>query len=104
MTPATVEGAAAAGRALDWLGSGELGGLVSRTLVVLTVHAPVQRRLVDAGKVREILRDVGADVQVLGFDRQLAAGAEPAPSRLAYATRTTAIAVAATALRRALTT
>ncbi|MEV5827158.1 hypothetical protein AB0L25_16415 [Spirillospora sp. NPDC052242] len=103
VTPATVEGAAAAGRALDWLGSGELRGLVPRTLVVLTVRSPVHRRLVDVGKVREILRDVGADVVVLEFDRHLAVGAELAPALLSYATRTTAIAIAATALRRSLT-
>ncbi len=103
VTPATAEGAANAGRALDWLGSGDLRGLVARTLVVFTVRSPLGGRPPPiVRRAREILREVGADAVALNYDRHLAVGTTVNPSRLAYTTRVTAIAIAAEALRRAL--
>ncbi|MFD0686796.1 MinD/ParA family ATP-binding protein [Actinomadura fibrosa] len=102
VTPATPEGAASAGRALDYLAAGELRHLVARTVVVFTVPTPNARRLINVGQAREILREVGADALVMNHDRHLAIGTTVDPSRLAYTTRVSAIAIAAAALNRAL--
>jgi hypothetical protein len=90
------------GRALDLLGAGELRGLVPRTLVVFTAHDRRGHRTPDVRPAREILRDVGADVAALNYDRHLAAGTAMDPSRIGYATRVAAMGIAAQALRRAL--
>ncbi|MBT2209591.1 hypothetical protein [Actinomadura sp. NEAU-AAG7] len=103
VTPATPEGAASAGRALDFLSAGPLARVVPRTIVVFTAHHPQgRRRTIDVAKASEILHDVGAEALFLDHDRHLAAGTRMDPARLAYATRVTAIAIAAASLHRAL--
>ncbi|WP_242903157.1 nucleotide-binding protein [Actinomadura terrae] len=103
VAPATVDGAAAVGRVLDWMGSGDLRALLPRTLVVFTSHTPHKAGTVDVDRAAGILAEVGVNTIRLGFDRQLAVGTTLDHARLAYATRLTAIAIAAEALRLALT-
>jgi MinD-like ATPase involved in chromosome partitioning or flagellar assembly len=102
VTPATVEGAANAGRALDWMNASGFRGLVSRTLVVFAAQSPHLGRPADMRKAGEILADAGIGSVRLRFDRQLATGSVLDAGLLAYATRVTAVAIAAEALRRAL--
>ncbi|RFS85498.1 hypothetical protein D0T12_10725 [Actinomadura spongiicola] len=103
VTPATVDGAASVGRALDWMNASGFEGLVSRTVVVFAVQSPHLKRLADVRKAGEILAEAGVASIRLQFDRQLAAGSVLDTGRLAYATRVTAVSIAAEALRRALT-
>ncbi|WP_103935528.1 nucleotide-binding protein [Thermomonospora echinospora] len=99
----TTGGAAGVGRVLDWMSANGLDGLAERTLVVFTVQSPHNDRLVDVPRAAQILAEVGVGAIKLGYDRHVAVGATLDPARLAYATRVTAIAVAAEALRRSLT-
>ncbi|QKW35092.1 hypothetical protein HUT06_14505 [Actinomadura sp. NAK00032] len=102
VTPATVDGAASVGRALDWMNASGFTGLVSRTLVVFAVQSPHLGRLADVKKAGEILAEAGVASVKLRFDRHLATGSVLDTGRLGYATRVTAVAIAAEALRRAL--
>ncbi|MFI0482186.1 hypothetical protein [Actinomadura sp. 9N215] len=103
VTPATVDGAASVGRALDWMNASGFQDLVTRTLVVFAVQSPHLTRLADVRKAGEILAEAGVGSVKLRFDRHLATGSVLDTGRLAYATRVTAIVIAAEALRRALT-
>ena len=103
VTPAPVDGAASVGRALDWMSTSGFAGLVSRTLVVFAVQSPHLARLADVRRAADILAEAGVASVKLHFDRHLATGSVLDTGRLGYATRVTAVAVAAEALRRALT-
>ncbi|WP_433250332.1 AAA family ATPase [Actinomadura nitritigenes] len=102
VTPATPEGAASAGAALDWLGRSNLRGLVPRTIVVFTVHSWTGSRAFDLAGARRILRDAGAEALLLGYDGHLAIGTTIDPEHLGYSARISAIELAAAALRAAL--
>lgn len=96
VTAGTVDGALSANGALDWLAAENRATLIARTLVTLVTHAPHQAT--DLGQARSMLQRHGCGAMELPYDRQLAAGTVLDPSRLAEATRSTAMRVAATLL------
>ncbi|XRQ03342.1 hypothetical protein ACN3XK_42965 [Actinomadura welshii] len=102
VTPATVDGAASVGRALDWMNASGFRDLVSRTVVVFAVQSPHLTRLADVKKAGEILAEAGVGSVKLRFDRHLATGSVLDAGRLGYSTRVAAMVIAAEALRRAL--
>ncbi|MCP2337571.1 AAA family ATPase [Actinomadura rupiterrae] len=102
VAPATVEGARSVGRALDWMGSNGLRGHVPRTVAVFTVKSPHTRRTLDIDGTSAILAEAGVSCLKLDYDRHVASGAPISPPRLAEATSTTAVRLAALALDRAL--
>jgi len=100
-TPATPDGARSAGRALDLVAGSGLGHLIARSVVVFTVKSPHTRKTLDFSGAAAILADVGAGAVRLHYDRHLASTSTLDPGRLAHGTRTTAVRIAAEALRRA---
>ncbi|RAY13177.1 hypothetical protein DPM19_22060 [Actinomadura craniellae] len=102
VAPTTPDGATAVGRVLDWQRSRGLGDLAARTLVVFTVKSPAAKQALDLEGAAGILGEAGAGVQRLGYDRHVAVGTALDPRLMGYATRVTAVRLAAGALRRAL--
>jgi MinD-like ATPase involved in chromosome partitioning or flagellar assembly len=101
ISPATEEGAVSTWQALEWLTNHGHAGLVRRTVVVFTAHSPHAKighrrahELIDAG-IRRV------SVVHLPYDRQLAAGGVVTSDRLAYATRTATMRIAAQVLNAA---
>ena len=99
---ATSDGVSSAGRALDWMAANGLAELRARTVVVFSVHTPHGPQGTDLGRAAGILAEAGIASATLGFDRHMAMGAALDPGRLAYASKVTAVTVAATAIRLAL--
>lgn len=102
VAPATLEGARSVGRALDWMATTGLSAHVPRTVAVFTVKSPHTRRTLDLDGTSAILADVGVTCLRLDYDRHVASGAPISPPRLAEATSTTAVRLAALTLDRAL--
>ncbi|TQN30181.1 MinD-like ATPase involved in chromosome partitioning or flagellar assembly [Haloactinospora alba] len=101
VTPATRDGAVSIGRAFDWMVANGSGSLPARTVVVLVEQAPEEDPTFDAQGAGAILRESGAAVVRIGYDRHLAATAAFDPRLVADATRVAAVRAAAEALRRA---
>ncbi|WP_461030240.1 hypothetical protein, partial [Streptomyces sparsus] len=96
--PATVEGVAATRTVLDWLG-GLHRSMLPTTVVALTRTAPDTG--LDLKAATDCLEAGGARVQVLPYDRHLAAGGEIRTDLLGQATREASAALAAAAMDRA---
>jgi len=91
-TPATLEGVMSTYNVLEWM-KGLPRHVIEGTVVVLTEQTP--RAGIDLGKAARKLESTGASVQVLPFDRHLAAGGAIRPELLARATRRAATLLAA---------
>ncbi|WP_156721787.1 MinD/ParA family ATP-binding protein [Streptomyces apocyni] len=96
VAPATLEGVASTHSVLEWM-TGLPPHIVAGTVVVLTQSVP--HGGVDLDKAAGQLRDTGASVQLLPYDRHLAAGGAISTDRLAHSTRTAATRIAAEALQ-----
>ncbi|WNM35143.1 hypothetical protein RKE30_34645 [Streptomyces sp. Li-HN-5-11] len=90
--PATLEGIASTHAVLEWM-RGLPRDITTSTLVVLTETVPHPG--LDLGKAAEQFRATGASVQVLPYDRHLAAGGAIRTDLLAQATRQAAVRLAA---------
>ncbi|MDT0304233.1 MinD/ParA family ATP-binding protein [Streptomonospora wellingtoniae] len=102
VVPSTREGAASIGRAFDWMAANGAESLPRRIVVVFTEQTRGDDRAFDFGGSAAILRESGAEVFRLGFDRHLAEGTRIDPSRISAATHATATRIAAECLRRSL--
>jgi len=98
VAPSTVEGAASTRAVLEWLSSLPVDVLPS-TVVALTSAAP--QTTPGCGAVARQLRETGAEVVVLPYDRHLAAGGAVRTDLLGARTRIAATQLAAAALDRA---
>ncbi|WP_329456168.1 hypothetical protein [Streptomyces sp. NBC_01497] len=96
--PATVEGVDSTRAVLDWMASLPVPVLPS-TVVALTCSAPHQ--VLDTERAARRLRETGAEVVVLPYDRHLAGGGAIRPDLLGARTRLAATRLAAEALDRA---
>jgi MinD-like ATPase involved in chromosome partitioning or flagellar assembly len=103
VTHATLDGAVSAREALDWMAAGGFPELVSRTVVVFVARNPDAEAILDLNRVSALVQERGAGVVRLGYDRHVALGTTLDARRMAYATRLTAVRMAAETLRRALT-
>ncbi|PWS45842.1 ATPase [Streptomyces sp. FT05W] len=90
--PATLEGVASTYNVLEWL-KGLPRHVIEGTVVVLTEQTP--RAGIDLGKAARTLGSTGASVQVLPYDRHLAAGGAIRTELLARSTRQAATRLAA---------
>ncbi|GAA1763671.1 hypothetical protein [Streptomonospora arabica] len=102
VVPSTREGAASIGRAFDWMTANGAESLPRRIVVVFTEQTRGEDRAFDFRGSAAILRESGAEVFRLGFDRHLAEGTRIDPSRISAATHATATRIAAECLRRSL--
>ncbi|MEU5883495.1 hypothetical protein [Spirillospora sp. NPDC047279] len=93
VAPGTGDGAASAMAALHWFVEQGFGPLLARTVIVLTAHTPdPDTDLVRAGRM---LAGGGLAVEIMPYDRHLAAGVTIAAERVGAASRTVATRVAA---------
>jgi MinD-like ATPase involved in chromosome partitioning or flagellar assembly len=90
--PATLEGVASTYSVLEWM-RGLPRHVIAGTVVVLTETVP--HAGLDLGKAAEKLKASGASVQVLPYDRHLAAGGAIRTELLAHSTRLAATRLAA---------
>ncbi|QBI52212.1 MinD/ParA family ATP-binding protein [Streptomonospora litoralis] len=102
VVPSTREGAASIGRAFDWMNANGAESLPSRIVVVFTEQSRRQDAAFDYRASAAILRQSGAEVFRLGFDRHLAEGTRIDPARISAATHAAATRIAAECLRRSL--
>lgn len=102
VVPSTRDGAASIGRAFDWMAANGAETLPNRIAVVFTEQTRGQDPAFDYPASAAILRESGAEVFRLGFDRHLAEGTRIHPSRVSAATHATATRIAAECLRRSL--
>ncbi|MEU3709952.1 ATPase [Streptomyces catenulae] len=94
--PATPEGLTSTYAVLQWL-QGLPPHVIAGTVVVLTELMPRSR--IDVDEAAERLKATGVSVQVLPFDRHLAAGGPIRTALLAHSTRQAATRIAADAFR-----
>ncbi|MFB4424320.1 MinD/ParA family protein [Streptomyces sp. QL37] len=90
--PATLEGVTSTYNVLEWM-KGLPRHVIEGTVVVLTEQMP--RAGIDLGKAAQRLESTGAGVQVLPYDRHLAAGGAIRTELLARSTRRAATRLAA---------
>ncbi|WP_406148913.1 MinD/ParA family protein [Streptomyces sp. NBC_01012] len=90
--PATLEGVTSTYNVLEWM-QGLPRHVIDGTVVVLTEQVP--RAGIDLGKAAQRLQSTGAGVQVLPYDRHLAAGGAIRTELLARSTRQAATRLAA---------
>ncbi|GAB3439259.1 hypothetical protein GCM10027570_03330 [Streptomonospora sediminis] len=102
VVPSTREGAASIGRAFDWMTTNGAESMPRRIVVVFTEQSRGQDPAFDYRASAAILRQSGAEVVRLGFDRHLAEGTRVDPARISAATHATATRIAAECLRRSL--
>ncbi|MER5785116.1 hypothetical protein ABT104_25900 [Streptomyces mobaraensis] len=100
VTPATAEGVMATRAVLDWMATLRRGGLLRRTVVVVTEVTP--HTAVDLDAAREVLRLDGVSVRALPYDRHLAAGGAVRTELLARRTHDEVTELAADVLTRSL--
>lgn len=100
VTPATVEGVVATRAVLDWMATLRRGGLLRRTVVVVTEGAP--HTAIDLSAAREALGVDGVSVRALRYDRHLAAGGAVRTELLARRTHDEVTELAADVLDRSL--
>ncbi|MGA4839869.1 type VII secretion protein [Streptomyces sp. G45] len=98
VAPMTPEGVGGTRLVLDWLGQLPHSALAT-TVVALTAPAPDMT--LDAKAAAGHLRETGATVVPVPYDRHLAGGGAVDPARLAAATRQAATRLAAEAMHRA---
>ncbi|MFC8590698.1 MinD/ParA family ATP-binding protein [Streptomyces atroolivaceus] len=91
-TPATLEGVMSTYNVLEWM-KGLPRHVIEGTVVVLTEQTPLAG--IDLGKATRKLESTGASVQVLPYDRHLAAGGAIRAELLARSTRRAATLIAA---------
>ncbi|MFD4032147.1 CpaE family protein [Streptomyces sp. NPDC058637] len=94
--PATLEGVTSTHNVLEWI-QALPRHVIEGTVVVLTQQAP--RGGIDLDKAAQKLASTGASVQVLPFDRHLAAGGAIRTELLAHATRQAVTRLAADVLQ-----
>ncbi|MGI5338016.1 type VII secretion protein [Streptomyces sp. CA-181903] len=101
VTPATAEGMAATRAVLDWMVTLRRGGMLRRTVVVVTEGTP--HTAIDFSVAREALGVDGVSVRALPYDRHLAAGGVVRSELLARRTHDEVTELAADVLTRSLT-
>ncbi|MEK8143319.1 MinD/ParA family protein [Streptomyces sp. M10(2022)] len=90
--PATLEGVTSTCNVLEWM-NGLPRHVIEGTVAVLTEQVP--RAGIDLDKAAQRLKDTGASVQILPYDRHLAAGGAIRTDLLAHSTRLAATRLAA---------